>query len=264
MRSLPSHGSKIIADREVVYVVDDYGDLRFAVDILLRSVGFETRLFASATDLLGSLTTRDAGCVILDVRLPGLSGLDCQLELIRRGLRIPIVFMTGHGDVQMCARAMKAGAVDFLIKPFRDQELLDAVRNAIDLDRQRRAVDACERDLEDRFECLSQRERDVMSLATHGLLNKQIAGVLGLSEVTIKLHRGQVMRKMEASSFAELVRMASGLGLSSLGKIPSEAWRLDSTRPGKPSSRSTLQSPRMRPQLYNELNRDITDRLQPL
>lgn len=197
----------------VVFVVDDDEELRLALDNLFRSVGLQARLFGSAAEFLKADRDDAPGCLVLDIRLPGVSGLEFQGQLARSGIKLPIVFMTGHGDVQMSVRAMKAGAVDFLTKPFRDQDMLDAVAAAIESDRQRRETDAAGQDVRSRFESLSPREREVMTLVTRGLMNKQVAGELGLSEITVKLYRAQAMKKMEARSLADLVRMAEQLSL---------------------------------------------------
>ncbi|MBN8898027.1 MAG: response regulator transcription factor [Rhodospirillales bacterium] len=180
---------------------------------LLRSVGFEVEAFASPQAFIAADVAPKVNCLILDIRLPMASGLDVQAQLAGMGLQVPIVFITGHGDIPMTVRAMKAGAVDFLAKPFRDQDLLDAVAVAIERDRRLRDGDTARRDQQERFRSLSEREREVMALATAGLMNKQIAHELGLSEITVKIHRGKVMRKMAAQSLAELVRMADALGV---------------------------------------------------
>lgn len=197
----------------VVFVVDDDEELRLALDNLFRSVGLQAQLFGSAAEFLNAGPGAAPGCLVLDIRLPGVSGLEFQGQLARMGVELPIVFMTGHGDVPMSVRAMKAGAVDFLTKPFRDQDMLDAVAAAIDTDRRRRATAAAGRDVRSRFESLSPREREVMTLVTRGLMNKQVAGELGLSEITVKLYRAQAMRKMDAGTLADLVRMAEQLAL---------------------------------------------------
>ncbi|MDJ0388739.1 response regulator [Roseomonas sp. E05] len=200
-------------DPPLVLIVDDDNAVRQALDSLLRSVGYRVRAFSSADDLLGSGLAAEGNCLILDIRLPVVSGLDLQLRLAGEDLQVPVIFMTGHGDIPMTVRAMKAGAIDFLPKPFREQEMLDAVGAAIEHDRSRRADAAAQADLRARFDSLSPREREIMTLATSGLMNKQIATRLGLSEITVKIHRGKAMQKMAARSFANLVQMAEILGL---------------------------------------------------
>src|SRR3954452_20983659 len=195
----------------VVIIVDDDAGIRASLDSLFRSVGLETRLFASPAELLGGSLPDRPGCIVLDVRLPGVSGLDLQGQLVRQGIRHPIIFMTGHGDIPMSVRAMKAGAVDFLPKPFRDQDLLDAVSAALERDRTRRVADDGAALIRDRFLTLSPREQQVMMLVTTGKMNKQVAGDLGLSEITVKIHRGAAMHKMGARTLAELFRMADAL-----------------------------------------------------
>ena len=197
-----------------VFVVDDDAGVREALGSLIRSVGLRPQLFAAAQDFLETPKPDAAACLILDVRMPGLGGLDCQQRLAAAGIHIPIIFMTGHGDIPMSVRAMKAGAVDFLTKPFRDQDLLDAVQQGIERDRARRSEEEGNIRLRGRFTSLTPREREVMAWVVSGRLNKQIAAELGTSEVTVKVHRGHVMRKMEADSVADLVRMAGRLGLS--------------------------------------------------
>jgi FixJ family two-component response regulator len=198
----------------VVIIVDDDAGIRASLDSLFRSVGLETRLFASPAELLGGLLPDRPGCIVLDVRLPGVSGLDLQSQLVRQGIRYPIIFMTGHGDIPMSVRAMKAGAVDFLAKPFRDQDMLDAVTAALERDAQDRAEAATKEDIRAQYETLTAREREVMGHVTAGLMNKQVAALIGLSEITVKIHRGNVMRKMEVRSLADLVRKAEALGIS--------------------------------------------------
>ena len=199
---------------EVVFVVDDDASMRDAISRLLNAVGLTVQTFASAREFLNRRLPDVPGCVVLDVRLPGLSGLDLQREMVERGIHIPVVFITGHGDIPMSVQAMKAGAVEFLTKPFRDQDLLDAVRSGIQLDRKEREERAELAELRDCVRQLTQREQEVMSLVVSGLLNKQIALQLGTSEKTIKIHRSQVMRKMRANSLADLVRMSQRLGTS--------------------------------------------------
>ncbi|WP_199085100.1 response regulator transcription factor [Bosea sp. ASV33] len=197
----------------LVVIVDDDPAVRESLDSLIRSVGLATRLFGAPAELLQGALPDVPGCIILDVRLPGISGLDFQDQLARQGIALPIVFMTGHGDIPMTVRAMKAGAVDFLSKPFRDQEMLDAVTAAIERDRQRRSVTAALDDQRSAYATLTAREREVMTHVVAGLMNKQVAGVLGLSEITVKIHRGNVMRKMGVRTLADLVRTAEALGV---------------------------------------------------
>ncbi|WP_394086109.1 response regulator transcription factor [Roseixanthobacter finlandensis] len=198
-----------------VIVVDDDAALREALSSLFRSIGLKVELFASAADLLGATLPDVPRCLVLDIRLPGVSGLDFQAQLAKSGVDMPIIFMTGHGDIPMTVRAMKAGAVDFLTKPFRDQDMLDAVSTAIALDQTRREAKKAVSDVQTLYETLTAREKQIMALVTSGLMNKQVAAEVGLSEITVKIHRGHVMRKMEARSLADLVRMAEALGLSS-------------------------------------------------
>lgn len=198
---------------EVVFVVDDDPGVRQGLRSLLRSVGLQVEVFNSAAEFLSGRTPSTPSCLILDVRLPGLSGLDFQAELAKAKIEIPIVFITGHGDIPMTVRAMKAGAVEFLPKPFRDQDLLDAVRVGLDRDRTRRANEEANSKLTAGFQSLTSREQEVMALVTAGLMNKQIAAEIGVSEITVKVHRGNAMRKMGAKSLADLVRMADALGI---------------------------------------------------
>jgi FixJ family two-component response regulator len=197
----------------VVFVVDDDASLREALSSLFRSVGLQAELFGSTAEFLQRRRPEGASCLVLDIRLPGVSGLDFQAELVKANIRTPIIFMTGHGDIPMSVRAMKAGAVDFLAKPFRDQDMLDAVAAALRRDQQAREAENAEAALRAAYEQLTAREREVMALVTSGLMNKQAAARLGLSEITVKIHRGQAMRKMKAKSLADLVRMAESLGL---------------------------------------------------
>jgi FixJ family two-component response regulator len=198
---------------QVVFVIDDDASMRDAVSRLLNAVGLTVQTFASAREFLAGRLPDVPGCAVLDVRLPGLSGLDLQREMVERGIHIPVIFITGHGDIPMSVQAMKAGAVEFLTKPFRDQDLLDAVRSGIQLDRQGRKERAELAELRDGLRQLTPREREVMSLVVAGLLNKQIALRLGTSEKTIKIHRSHVMQKMRADSLADLVRMCQILGI---------------------------------------------------
>jgi FixJ family two-component response regulator len=198
----------------MVHIVDDDESVRLALDSLFRSVGLATSLYGTAKDFLKADLGPGPTCLVLDVRLPGQSGLDFQQQLAESGIHIPVVMMTGHGDIPMSVRAMKAGAVDFLAKPFRDQEMLDAVTAAIARDEARRASAKGETELRARFETLSPRERQVMALVTAGRMNKQVAGELNLSEITVKIHRGSAMRKMGARTLADLVRMAEALHLT--------------------------------------------------
>lgn len=195
----------------IVYIVDDDAAVREAMDSLLRSVGLKARMFVSADEFLRAKLPNAPSCLLLDVRMPGKSGIDLQNELLRLENTVPIIFMTAHGDIPMAVRAMKAGAVEFLTKPFRDQDLLDAVQQAIGRDRLRRAALGEISTLHERYELLTPRERDVMRLVIAGLLNKQIAAKLGTSETTIKVQRGGVMHKMKAGSVPELVRMIAKL-----------------------------------------------------
>ena len=197
-----------------VFVVDDDVSVRESLKNLFRSVGLNVTAFATAREFLASKRPDAPGCLILDVRLPGLSGLDLQRQLGEAGIQIPVIFITGHGDIPMSVQAMKAGAAEFLTKPFRDQDLLDAVRQAIERDRTARRQRAELQELRDRYKSLTQREQEVMALVVRGLLNKQIAAELGITEATVKLHRGKVMQKIEAESLAGLIQMAERLGVA--------------------------------------------------
>jgi FixJ family two-component response regulator len=200
----------------LVFVVDDDASVRQALTSLLQSVALRVEAFGSAADFLKRGRVANgiaAACLILDVRLPGVSGLDFQAELARADMHLPIIFITGYGDIPMTVRAMKAGAVEFLTKPFREQDLLDAVQLALQRDRDRRIRESAVFKTRARFEALTDREQEVFGLVTTGLMNKQVAGELGVSEITAKVHRGNVMRKMGARSLADLVRMADALGI---------------------------------------------------
>ena len=199
----------------MVFVVDDDPSVRRAIKRLVGSVGLKVELFGSAQEFLRSKRPDAPSCLVLDIRLPGISGLDFQRELALANIHIPIVFITAHGDIPMTVRAMKAGAVEFLTKPFRDQDLLDAIQVGLERDRARRLQEAEIRTLRQRWELLTPRERELLPLVVSGLLNKQIAGEIGTSETTVKVHRGQLMRKMGADSLAELVRLAEKIGIPS-------------------------------------------------
>jgi FixJ family two-component response regulator len=201
----------------IVFIIDDDPLYRTSSERLVRSVGFSVQGFESARDFLNSRRPNVPSCLVLDVRLPGLSGLDLQRELAKAGVHIPIIFVTGYGDIPMSVQAMKAGAIEFLTKPFRDQALLDAIRQAIGRDQVARQQQARNADLRRRYESLSSREREVFRWVVSGMLNKQIANELGATERTVKFHRGNIMRKMRVNSLAELVRMAEALGIASQG-----------------------------------------------
>ena len=201
-------------ERAVAFVIDDDPSMRRSLDTLLRSVGLDVHVFTSAQEFMGAVRPDAPGCLVLDVRLPGMSGLAFQQELVKAGIALPVIFLTGYGDVPMTARAMKAGAAEFLTKPFDEQVMLDAIHGAIERDRARRRDVASLTEVKARYSALTERERQVMKLVVEGRVNKQIAAELGLSLVTVKVHRGQVMRKMRAKSVPELVRMADRLGLA--------------------------------------------------
>jgi FixJ family two-component response regulator len=201
----------------MVFIVEDDASMRRALTNLFQSVGLEVEVFGSASEMLENGLPDVASCLVLDIRLPGLSGLDFQTELTKANIHIPVIFMTGHGDIPMTVRAMKGGAVDFLTKPFRDQDMLDAVVTAIDRDRQRRETDKIIVNLRALLETLTPREREILTLVSSGLMNKQIAAELGLAEITVKIHRGHIMKKMGSKSLADLVRKAEMLGIHRVG-----------------------------------------------
>jgi RNA polymerase sigma factor (sigma-70 family) len=196
----------------VVFVVDDDPSVRRAIKLLLESIGLEVELFGSAQEFLPSGPTKGPSCLVLDIRLPGVSGLDFQRQLIEAKINIPVIFISAHGDVPMTVRAMKAGAIEFLTKPFRDQDLLDAVQSALERDRARRQREGESATLRERFESLSAREREVVAMVVSGMLNKQIAAEIGITENTVKVHRSRAMEKMQAQSLADLVKMVERLG----------------------------------------------------
>jgi len=208
-----SPGDLTSAKQPIVFVIDDDESMRRALTNLFQSVGLRVEVFGSAPELLQSNLPDVASCLVLDIRLPGLSGLDFQSELAKANIHIPIIFMTGHGDIPMTVRAMKAGAIDFLTKPFRHQEMLDAVAMAIERDRKRRTDQKKISNAQALFETLTPRERDVLALVAAGLMNKQIAAEIGIAEITVKIHRGHVMKKMGTRSLADLVRITEMLGI---------------------------------------------------
>ena len=212
-------GQARMDETAIVHIVEDDESLRASLDSLLRSVGLATRMYGSARAFMDADRPDAPGCLVLDIRLPGMSGLDFQAQLVDSGVHLPVILMTGFGDIPMSVRGMKAGAVDFLTKPFRDQDMLDAVATAIERDQARRAAEDGAADLLGLFQTLSPRERQVMALVTAGKMNKQVAGDLNLSEITVKIHRGHAMRKMAARSLAGLVRMAEALRIRPDGSI---------------------------------------------
>jgi FixJ family two-component response regulator len=200
--------------QSLVFVIDDDASTRETLSSLIRSVGLQVQLFASAQDFMKTKRPDAPSCLVLDIRLPGINGLDFQQKLAHLNIGMPIIFITGHGDIQMSVRAMKAGAIEFLTKPFRDQDLLDAIHAGLEKDRERRRRDAEIAELQTRFASLTPRERQVLPLVVSGRLNKQIAAEIGISEAATKVHRSQLMRKMRADSLPELVRMAEKMGIS--------------------------------------------------
>jgi len=197
----------------IVLIVDDDPSMRRALTNLFQSVGLKVEAFSSAAEIMEAKPPAVPSCLVLDIRLPGSSGLDLQADLAKANIHTPIIFITGHGDIPMTVRAMKSGAVDFLTKPVRDQDMLDAVQAAIERDRKRRDAEKSISGVRSRFEALTARERDVLALVASGLMNKQVAAELGLAEITVKIYRGQIMRKMGAKSLADLVRMTDALGI---------------------------------------------------
>lgn len=214
MTERPAPSSPEAGNNEpIVLVVDDDPSVRRALVNLFESVGLRVAAFGSASEILQSKPPEVPSCLVLDIRLPGLSGLDLQADLAKANIHTPIIFITGHGDIPMTVRAMKSGAVDFLTKPVRDQDMLDAVQAAIQRDRKRREIEKTVSNVRSRFESLTPRERDVLSLVASGKMNKNVAAELGLAEITVKIYRGQIMRKMGAKSLAELVKMNEALAI---------------------------------------------------
>jgi FixJ family two-component response regulator len=207
-------GLKDMIKTAVVHVIDDDKSFRLSLDGLLRSVGMQTRLYGSVPEFLSAPRPNTPGCLLLDVRLPGMSGLDFQAQLSALNINLPVILMTGHADVPMSVKGMKAGAIDFLTKPFRDQDVLDAIATAVERDRQRQVLEGEAANLRERYALLSPREKEVMLLVTSGKMNKQAAGELHLSEITVKIHRGAAMRKMGARTLTDLVRMVEALKLT--------------------------------------------------
>jgi FixJ family two-component response regulator len=201
------------APEHIVFIIDDDVAMRETLGSLFRSVGLRVELFGSAREFAQTKMPAAASCLVLDIRLPGVSGLDFQAELAEAGIRVPIIFMTGHGDIPMSVQAMKAGAIDFLTKPFRDQEMLDAVARALERDQKRRDSEMAVAEIRARLDSLTSREREVMAFVVEGLMNKQVAAKLGVSEITVKVHRVNMMRKMKARSVVDLVGMADSLGI---------------------------------------------------
>jgi FixJ family two-component response regulator len=212
-RAMPPASQAPTGEESIVFVIDDDQLTRGALSSLFRSIGLSVKVFASATELLEYPLPSVPSCLVLDVRLPRVSGFDLQAELGRLGVSLPIIFVTGYGDVPMSVKAMKAGAVDFLTKPFRDQDMLDAVTGALERDRKRLREERSNSDMRAGFASLTPRERQVMSLVTTGLMNKEVAARIGISEMTVKIHRGHVMRKMGTKSLADLVLVAENLGV---------------------------------------------------